>query len=252
MQMAQQRDAIGIEFSGVTRTLGDLLVLRGASWSVPSGSVGVLFGGNGAGKTTLLRVLATLMRPEEGAIAVNGVDALRSPIVVRGQIGFVAHGSLMSPELTGYENLSIAAALAGHSDPKGRARELLAEFGLARWADEPIRTYSRGMQQRASIARAVVHEPTVMLLDEPFTGLDVAAEAELRTHIAGWRASGRAVLLVTHRVPMGIEIADRTAILERGRIVEPPDDMAADPATLEAHYGERLATATAPPIASAW
>jgi len=189
------------------------------SLDVPAGQFVALFGPNGAGKTTLVKVLATLLKPTEGRVMIDGLDARRETQGVRARIGLVSHASLLYEAITAQENLVFAGRLYGIPNPAERAAELLAEVGLTPVADDPVRTFSRGMKQRLSIARALVHRPALLLLDEPFTGLDQSATATLRELLATLRAEGRTVFMTTHDMEAGLELADRALILHRGRLV---------------------------------
>ena len=174
-----------------------------------------MFGGNGAGKTTLLRVLATLLRPHEGAATVLGASLPDESWKARGQVGFLGHEPLLYRDLSARENLRFHARL--HGVAQDRVGELLDAVGLTRRADEPISGFSRGMVQRVAVARAVLHDPKLLLLDEPRANLDPAA-AELLEPLIG-RASGRTRVLVTHDVAGGLAESDLALGLRLGRQV---------------------------------
>jgi heme exporter protein A len=203
----------------VTKRYGYKVALRQVSLDVPAGQFVALFGPNGAGKTTLIKVLSTLLKPTQGRVTVAGLDARKESQQVRAHIGLVSHASLLYEALTAAENLVFAGRLYGVPNPAGRAAELLAEVGLTPVADDPVRTFSRGMKQRLSIARALVHRPSLLFLDEPFTGLDQSATSTLRDLLATLRAEGRTVLMTTHDLEAGLSLADRTLVLNRGRLV---------------------------------
>lgn len=208
-----------IHAEGVTKSYGYKVALRQVSLDVPPGEFVALFGPNGAGKTTLVKVLATLLRPTEGRVTIDGLDARAEAQQIRARIGLVSHASLLYEALTAAENLVFAGRLYGVEDPAARAAELLSEVGLLPVADDPVRTFSRGMKQRLSIARALVHRPTLLFLDEPFTGLDQSATDTLRDLLSGLRAEGRTVFMITHDLEAGLDLADRTLVLHRGRLV---------------------------------
>jgi heme exporter protein A len=193
-----------IALEGLERRYGDRPALRGVTAQVGEGQTLVLFGANGAGKTTLLRVLATLLRPHGGSVSVLGASLPGESWKVRGRIGFLGHESLLYPDLTARENLVFHARL--HGVAAARVDELLGVVGLERRASDPVRELSRGMVQRLAAARAVLHDPPVLLLDEPRAGLDPAAAEELEPLIG--RASGRTRVLVTHDVERGLREAD--------------------------------------------
>ena len=203
-------DAIALE--GLERRYGDRPALRGVSISVTEGQTLAVFGANGAGKTTLLRVLATLLRPHAGTVSVLGASLPGEAWKVRGRVGFLGHEPLVYPDLTARENLRFHARL--HGVAVERVEELLAAVGLERRAGDPVRELSRGMVQRLAAARAVLHDPAVLLLDEPRAGLDPAAAEELEPLIG--RASGRTRVLVTHDVERGLREADAVLGLRAG------------------------------------
>jgi heme exporter protein A len=203
-------DAIALE--GLERRYGDRPALRGVSVTVGEGQTLAVFGANGAGKTTLLRVLATLLRPHAGSVSVLGAALPAESWKVRGRVGFLGHEPLLYPDLTARENLLFHARL--HGVASARVGELLAQVGLERRAGDPVRELSRGMVQRLAAARAVLHDPAVLLLDEPRAGLDPAAAEELEPLIG--RASGRTRVLVTHDVERGLCEADVVLGLRAG------------------------------------
>jgi heme exporter protein A len=204
-------DAIALD--GLERRYGDRPALSGVTVRVGEGQTLAVFGANGAGKTTLLRVLATLLRPHAGRASVLGSELPGEAWRVRGRVGLLGHEPLLYPELSGRQNLLFHARL--HGAPLERVDEVLAAVGMERRAEDPVRELSRGMVQRLAAARAVVHDPPLVLLDEPRAGLDPAA-AELLEPLIG-RASGRTRVLVTHDVERGLEEADVVLGLRAGR-----------------------------------
>ena len=200
---------------GLRHAYGAIRALDDISFSLPAGRTLAVFGPNGAGKTTLLRVLAGLIRPQSGAVHLEGG---------RRVVGWIGHQSHLYGHLTVRENLLFWASL--YDVPAARRREradaVMALLGIADRAEQPTRTLSRGLQQRAAIARALVHDPRVLLLDEPFTGLDLAAAADCRRLLADLARSGegRAVVIATHNVDEGAELATDLAFQHRGRFVE--------------------------------
>jgi ABC-type multidrug transport system ATPase subunit len=173
-------------------------------------------GPNGAGKTTLLRILAGLMRPSAGQVRVLGQPLEHARPQTRGAIGLLSHQSLLYDDLTLLENLTFAARLYGLDRPREVAEAALAQAGLADRADEQPRRLSRGLLQRAAIARALLHRPRVLLLDEPFTSLDAAASARLRADLGMRLAVGLGMVLVTHHLTEAWELASRVAVLVNG------------------------------------
>jgi heme exporter protein A len=201
-----------IAIDGLERRYGDRVALRGVQLTLPAGQTLVVLGPNGAGKTTLLRVLATLLRPHGGSAAVLGSPLPGEAWKVRGQIGYLGHDPLLYRELTGRENLAYHARL--HGTAPARVAEQLAAVGLERRADEPVRDLSKGMVQRLAVARATLHDPPVLLLDEPRANLDPAASEALEPLIG--RTSGRTRVLVTHDVEGGLAEADVALGLRAG------------------------------------
>jgi heme exporter protein A len=202
-----------IELTGVSRRYGERLALDGVSVTVAEGQTLGVFGPNGAGKTTLLRLLATLLRPHAGTARVLGCELPGEDWKVRGRVGYLGHDPILYRDLTARENLRFHARL--HAVDTGRVDELLDAVRLTRRADEPIANLSRGMVQRAAIARALLHEPPLLLLDEPRANLDPAAAAFLEPLIG--RSSGRTRVLVTHDIEGGLEESDVVLGLRRGR-----------------------------------
>ena len=202
-----------IELESLERRFGERVALAGVSVSVPAGATLAVLGGNGAGKTTLLRVLAGLLRPHGGVARVLGADLPAERWRLPTQVGYLGHEPLLYRELSGRENLRYHADLHGVSD--ARLDRLLAELGIAERADEPVRDLSKGLIQRLAIARAVLHDPPLLLLDEPRANLDPAA-AELAEPLIG-RSSGRTRVLVSHDVQGALEESDVALGLKAGR-----------------------------------
>jgi heme exporter protein A len=204
-----------IELDGLERRYGERVALAGVSVRVEAGQTLAVLGGNGAGKTTLLRVLAGLLRPHGGRARVLEADLPAERWKLPGQVGFLGHEPLLYRDLTARENLRYHARLHGVAEP--RVGTVLGEVGMERRADDPVRELSRGMVQRVAAARAVLHEPPLLLLDEPRANLDPAA-AELLEPLIG-RPSGRTRVLVSHDVEGALAEADVVLRLKRGRPV---------------------------------
>jgi heme exporter protein A len=202
-----------LDLDGLERRYGERVALTGVTVRVEAGQTLAVLGSNGAGKTTLLRVLATLLRPHGGTVRVLGHELPGEAWKVRGGVGYLGHDPLLYRELTGRENLRYHARLHGVGD--GRVAERLAAVGLERRADDPVRDLSKGMVQRLAVARATLHDPQLLLLDEPRANLDPAATAALEPLIG--RASGRTRVLVTHDVEGGLAEADVALGLRAGR-----------------------------------
>ncbi|MEA2354774.1 MAG: heme exporter protein [Solirubrobacteraceae bacterium] len=202
-----------LELAGLERRYGERTALAGVSLRLDPGQTLVVFGPNGAGKSTLLRVLATLLRPHAGTVRVLGRSLPEEDWAVRGQIGLLGHEPLLYRDLTGRENLRYHARL--HGVAPERVARLLEAVAMSRRADEPVRTLSRGMVQRLAVCRAVLHEPALLLLDEPRANLDPAA-AELVEPLIG-RASGRTRVIASHDPTGGLAEADMVLGLRAGR-----------------------------------
>jgi heme exporter protein A len=212
-------DAPLIEARGLTRSYGPVRALRGIDLTLHGGEVLLVLGPNGAGKSTLLRSLAGLLRPQAGTVRIMGRTLGRDQPDARRPIGLLSHQSLLYDELTLLENLLFTARLYDVPDPRARAEAALTGQGLLDRKDDRPRNLSRGMQQRAAIARALLHDPAVLLLDEPFTGLDAVAGDRLRVLLRDHCRSDRALVIVTHHANEAWELATRVAILVGGRWV---------------------------------
>jgi heme exporter protein A len=208
-----------IEIRRLTKAFGSHTVLRDVSLTVGDGEFLTLVGPNGAGKTTLLRIVATLSRPTEGEVWLDGWNLADGVAEARRRIGFISHQPLLYGDLTAVENLRFFGRLYDLSGPSKRLDEVLAQVGLLERRRDPVRTFSRGMQQRLAIARAILHQPAVMLMDEPYTGLDQEAAAMLDQVMRIVGAASRTVLMTTHNLDRGLAMSDRVAILSGGRLV---------------------------------
>lgn len=220
--------------AGLMRAFGAKPVLRGVDLALDRGERLALVGPNGAGKSTLLRVLATLTRPDAGRVRVAGYDVVRAADQVRHVVGYVGHQPYLYEELTARENLVFYARLYGVADPAGRAATLLTRVGLAARADDRVRTFSRGQQQRLALARGILHDPAVLLLDEPETGLDEEAIALLDALLDQRAQAGQTTLLTTHHLERALGLAGSVAVLARGKIAFAARAAQTDLATLRA------------------
>jgi len=226
---------------GLCKRFGSVVALEGVDLALPGGGSLALLGPNGAGKSTLLRLLAGLTRPTQGTLRIDGQEA-QGP-AARGRVGYVAHATLLYPALTARENLLFAGRLHGLRDAGARADTLLREHGLADVAHRKAGGFSRGMGQRLSIARALVHDPSLVLLDEPFAGLDRRGSADLGARLARLRAEGRTLVLVTHEIGRAGELADHVVVLAAGRVVHRAEGAAVAAAPLEAAYLQAVESA---------
>lgn len=225
----------------LTRNFGRRRAVDGVTISVAAGEALALFGPNGAGKTTLLRMLGGILRPTSGKARI-GDAILPGGSGVRRRIGIVSHHSLLYDALTARENVEFAARLYGVSGPRAATERALSSMQIMDRADTPVRALSRGMRQRVSVARATVHQPDVVLADEPFTGLDVVGAKALSSLLVYLRANGAALILVTHNVDEGLSLATRAAIMARGKIVRLDDRETIDPPEFAREYQELVAS----------
>ena len=206
-----------LEARGLVREFGGLAAVDGIDITLPPGGFLVVFGPNGAGKTSLLKLLAGSLRPTRGEVRVAGEPLVPGSPAGRERIGVLSHQTFLYEQLTARENLRLYATLYGLADGQARAVERLREVGLLERADDRVKTFSRGMRQRLGLARTLLHDPDLVLLDEPYTGLDAHASAVLRRVLEALRDGRRTVVLVTHNLAQGLELADRAVIQVRGR-----------------------------------
>ena len=233
--------APAIEALGVSASLGDRAVLRGLDLALAPGQRVAVLGRNGAGKTTLVRILAGALRPIAGQVRVHGRPFQSDPAGARSSIGVLGHQSYLYPELTVAENLTLYARLYRAPGQSRHVEELLELVGLSDRRAERVATLSRGMIQRLALARAVVHDPPILLLDEPDAGLDERALATLEAILDLRGPAGRTVLLTTHDLEHALRFGHEVAILHRGRIVERRPSCLLDVADLRQLYAARTA-----------
>lgn len=210
--------ANAIETKKLTKVFGDRKALDKVSIEVPEGAFLSIFGPNGAGKTTLVRTLATLSRATSGAALVAGFDAKEEPDKVREHIGLISHNPMLYPDLTAMENLMFTAQLYGVVNAEERVRELLRAVELDHRRFDVVRTFSRGMTQRLSIARALMNDPDVVFLDEPYAGLDPHA-VEIFDGLIEQLRDGRTFIMVSHDLQKGFDVCTHALVLARGRVV---------------------------------
>lgn len=218
--------ANAIETKKLTKVFGDRKALDKVSIEVPEGAFLSIFGPNGAGKTTLVRTLATLSRATSGTALVAGFDAKEEPDKVREHIGLISHNPMLYPDLTAMEDLMFTAQLYGVVNAEERVRELLRAVELDHRRFDVVRTFSRGMTQRLSIARALMNDPDVVFLDEPYAGLDPHA-VEIFDGLIERLRDGRTFIMVSHDLQKGFDVCTHALVLARGRVVSyaPKEDI---------------------------
>jgi heme ABC exporter ATP-binding subunit CcmA len=229
--------AVGVE--GVWKYFGDYPALRDINLTIADGSCVALLGRNGAGKTTLLRILAGLSRPAKGRVTLASLDARDRE--TRAHVGVLGHGIAIYDELSAIENLKLFAKLYGIDNPEKTALKWLERTGLQNVKDATVREFSRGMRQRLAVARAFLHEPKILLLDEPFTALDDRAIAVLQSVLRAAVDERRTIIMSTHQLREALELSTHVALLVRGRLAhfgQRSPEMLADPGWLYREYGE--------------
>lgn len=224
--------AWAVAAEGLTRRFGASRALDRVDLSIPWDQRTAILGHNGAGKSTLLRIVATLLRPTAGEIVVGGLRLPDQAGAVRRHLGFVGHQTFLYDDLTARENLVFYGRLYGVPHPGSRADDLLRRVGISDRADDRVRTLSRGLQQRVALARAIVHDPPILLLDEPETGLDLAGGDLLDSFLRDDDKQPRTVLLTSHSVERAMALTDRVIVLWQGRIVLDARTSGLDPAVV--------------------
>ena len=232
-----------IETENVRKTFAWTPVLQGVSCQVSAGEIVSIFGPNGAGKTTFLRILATLLQPSAGVLQLFGQTPTNA--AVRRRLGFLGHESFLYPDLTPEENLTFYGRAYQLENAPARIDVVLGAVGLQSWRKTPVRVFSRGMEQRLSLARAILHDPDLLLLDEPYTGLDIGGVAMLQDVLAAAKDRGKTAILTTHDFALGLKISSRALILHHGRIIWESDGQAPSvPEFIELYHNH---THTRPP-----
>lgn len=202
----------------ITKKIGSKSILRGIDLNIRQGEFITVFGPNGAGKSTLLKILSLQMKPSAGTLTLNGLDAGEAPGAARGMVGVISHQTFLYDNLTAYENLAFYGRMYGLDNLKDRIHEVIKEVGLEFSLNDSVRTFSRGMQQRLAIARATLHRPEVLFMDEPYTGLDQQAAEILNGVLENLNIKDRTVFMITHNFDQGLELSDRAIIIMNGRI----------------------------------
>jgi heme exporter protein A len=228
-----------VEVTELTREFGPRRAVTGVTFSLAPGECLALFGPNGAGKTTLLRVLAGLLRPTAGSARVSGIQ-LPGGALARSRVGLISHHTMLYEALSPRENVTFAAQLYGIRDARVRVDDALKRMSMLERADAPVRALSRGMQQRVSIARAMVHQPQLVLADEPYSGLDESGARSLTALLQELRSAGTAIIIVTHNLAEGLSLATHAAVMQRGKFVRYDAADRLDSSSYAATYREAL------------
>ena len=220
------------------KSFGHNRVLNGLDLSISKGEVYVLFGSNGAGKTTLVRLLSGLLHADSGDIRLFGMKPENNARKIKRRLGFMSHKPYLYDDLTALENLMFFARLYSVDDGKAKAQKMLKMVGLRHRAYDHVGPFSRGMKQRLALARALLHDPDLVFLDEPYSGLDIGAQAVLNKLITKLNEEGKTFFMITHDIEKGFEISRRNGILSKGRIVHETTD--SDRESFSARYKEIL------------
>ena len=230
--------------SQITKNFGHRTIVKNVNLTINPGEVAAIFGPNGAGKTTFIKILATLLRPTSGKLEIEGTDAIADYAQVRNTLGVIVHQHLAYPTLTPYENLKFFGQMYGVNDLESRCQTILAEVGLSRFTHEPLHIFSRGMTQRFMIARALLHHPSILLLDEPFSGLDASAKQFVVDRITQERQNGKGILVTTHNIELGYLVGTRFLFMINGELDEIAKKDEIEVETLIHMYEERLTDTT--------
>jgi heme exporter protein A len=229
-----------IQIRNLIKTFGHRVVLRGVDLTINEGDFVTLMGANGAGKTTLLHIVATLSKPTGGDVLINDYRLADAASELRRYIGLVSHKTLLYDDLTAVQNLRFYARMYDLPDAAARIEAVLKQVGLSQRGNDPVRTYSRGMQQRLAIARAILHNPPILLLDEPDTGLDQHAADMLADLLSAVGISQRTVLMTTHNLERGLSLGNRVVILAKGKIVYDTPRQAVSVNTVREQYYQHV------------
>jgi heme exporter protein A len=230
-----------VEVAALTRAFASRSAVAGVSFSLCAGECLALFGPNGAGKTTLLRVLAGLLKPTSGSARISGIP-LPGGSLARSRVGLISHHTMLYDALSPRENVSFAARLYGIRDPRARVDDALRRMSMLERADTPVRSLSRGMQQRVSIARAMVHSPQIVLADEPYSGLDDSGARALTSLLSELLSAGTSIIIVTHNLVEGLSLATHAAVMNRGKFVRYDGSDGIDPSRYATLYREAVAS----------
>ncbi len=204
----------------LNKTIGEKTILRNVSLQVDKGNTVGILGPNGAGKSTILKIIGGLMKPSSGSVKIEGQKIKDNPLEAKKRIGFLAHNSYLYDHFSPLENLKFFGKLYNVENCEVKAKDLIREVGLTYFMHEPVRSFSRGMIQRLAIARAIIHDPEILILDEPHTGLDQQAVKLLNNVILKMKEKGSTILMVTHDFAQTVETCDRIIIMKHGAIID--------------------------------
>lgn len=230
-----------IETKGLIKTIGDKMILRGINLSIKKGETVAILGPNGAGKSTILKIIAGLIKATSGEVIIDGKNFKKDSYEIKRKIGFLSHNSFLYDHLTPLENLKFFGKLYGVQDVEKKAKQLVNEVGLSFFIHDPVRSFSRGMLQRIAIARAIIHDPEILLFDEPHTGLDQHAIKLLNDVILKMKANGSTIIMVTHDFHQAVQTCDRVIIFKNGRLIEDFNNVANNLEFVTAKYTEQVA-----------
>ena len=225
-----------IEVNGLVKRIGDKTILRGIQLKINKGETVGILGSNGAGKSTLLKVLAMIMKPTSGTVTIAGQDIRKNATALKQMVGFLPHASMVYDHFSPYENLKFFGSIYHIPDLELRVSELIDQVGLKLFTHEPVRSFSLGMMQRIAIARAMIHRPQLLLLDEPHTGLDQSAVEILNQVIEEMKKDQATILMVTHDFMQAAKICDRFIIIKGGRVADDFSVAEGDAAILYERY----------------
>lgn len=233
-----------ISVCGLSKRIGHRDILRNLDFAIEGGRFVTVFGPNGAGKTTLLRILSGLMRPTSGEVRLDGRRLTGDDPRLRGKLGVLSHKSYLYENLTARENLLFYGRMYGVADLPQVVDRAIDDVGLSLFAQDPVRTFSRGMEQRLALARAVLHNPEILLLDEPYTGLDQQAREILDRRLRSLRGQGATVIMVSHDFGRGLSLSDEFMVLNRGSLVARGNSGELTPAGFEESFRRLMGEGT--------
>lgn len=226
--------------SQITKIIGHRTIVKDVTLSINPGEVVAIFGPNGAGKTTLIKILSTLLRPTSGKLKIENTDAIADYLQVRRTLGVIIHEQLAYPVLSPYDNLKFFGQMYDVEDIETRCKTLLDEVGLNRFIHEPVHSFSRGMTQRFMIAKALLQDPSILLLDEPFSGLDASAKQFAIDRITQEQQNDKSIVVTTHNIELGYNVGTRFLFMINGELEEIAQKDEIEQNTLQQIYEERL------------